>query len=135
MMSWLRRRFITGFFVLVPLVISIVALIWVFGVVDGFTAPLYERYFTLESWRRAHEDVMGWFAAVPPDLLARFLREPTEETFLAVMGVLGAALRFRSGGVPRKDFRVTPALPGLATARSLFAELTSAPREDARPGS
>jgi uncharacterized membrane protein len=31
--------------VLVPLVVSIVALIWVFGVVDGFTAPLYARYF------------------------------------------------------------------------------------------
>ena len=45
MMSWLRRRFVTGFFVLVPLVVSIVALIWVFRVVDGFTAPLYERYF------------------------------------------------------------------------------------------
>jgi uncharacterized membrane protein len=45
MMSWLRRRFVTGFFVLVPIVVSIVALIWVFRVVDGFTAPLYERYF------------------------------------------------------------------------------------------
>jgi uncharacterized membrane protein len=45
MMHWLRRTFITGFFVLVPLVISIVALIWVFAVVDGFTAPLYARYF------------------------------------------------------------------------------------------
>ena len=45
MMTWLRRRFVTGFFVLVPLVVSIVALIWVFRVVDGFTAPLYERYF------------------------------------------------------------------------------------------
>ncbi len=45
MMSWLRRRFVTGFFVLVPLVVSIVALIWMFRVVDGFTAPLYERYF------------------------------------------------------------------------------------------
>jgi uncharacterized membrane protein len=45
MMSWLRRRFVTGFFVLVPLVVSIVALIWVFRVVDGFTAPLAERYF------------------------------------------------------------------------------------------
>ncbi len=103
--------------------------------VNWSVEALYERYFTLESWRRAHQDVMSWFAAVPPDLLARFLREPTEETFLAVMGVLGAALRFPSGGVPRKDFRVTPALPGLATARSLFAELTAAPREDARPGS
>ena len=42
---WLRRRFVTGFFVLVPLVISLVALAWVFRVVDGFTAPLYTRYF------------------------------------------------------------------------------------------
>jgi uncharacterized membrane protein len=57
MMSWLRRRFVTGFFVLVPVVISIVALIWVFGVVDGFTAPLYERYF---------KDYRG--TAVPPGL-------------------------------------------------------------------
>ena len=45
MMSWLRRRFVTGFFVLVPVVISIVTLIWVFGVVDGFTEPLYTRFF------------------------------------------------------------------------------------------
>ena len=46
MMSWLRLRFVTGFFVLVPVVVSIVALIWVFRVVDDFTAPLYERYFS-----------------------------------------------------------------------------------------
>jgi uncharacterized membrane protein len=45
MIVWLRTRFVAGFFVLVPVVISIVALIWVFGVVDGFTAPLYARYF------------------------------------------------------------------------------------------
>ena len=51
MMSWLRRRFVTGFFVLVPLVISIVALLWVFRVVDGFTAPLFERYFRLYHGR------------------------------------------------------------------------------------
>ena len=45
MMSWLRRRFVTGFFVLVPIVISIFALVWVFGVVDGFTEPLFARFF------------------------------------------------------------------------------------------
>jgi len=45
MMSWLRRRFVAGFFVLVPLVISIITLIWVFGVVDGFTEALYARFF------------------------------------------------------------------------------------------
>ena len=43
MMPWLRRRFITGFFVTVPLVISVAAFLWVFGIVDDFTAPLSER--------------------------------------------------------------------------------------------
>ena len=43
MMSWLRRRFVTGFFVMVPLIISIFALLWIFRVIDGFTAPLYAR--------------------------------------------------------------------------------------------
>ena len=42
-MQWLRRRFITGFFVTVPLIISVAALVWVFRVIDGFTAPIYAR--------------------------------------------------------------------------------------------
>lgn len=45
MMNWLRRRFIAGFFVMVPLIVSLVALIWIFGVVDGITEPLYSRLF------------------------------------------------------------------------------------------
>jgi uncharacterized membrane protein len=43
MWLWLRRRFLTGFFVMVPLFISVAALIWIFGVVDGLTTPLYDR--------------------------------------------------------------------------------------------
>jgi uncharacterized membrane protein len=42
-MSWLRRRFITGFFVTVPLVVSVAAFLWIFGIVDDLTTPLYER--------------------------------------------------------------------------------------------
>ncbi len=42
-MQWLRRKFIAGFFVTVPLVISVAALVWVFRVVDGSMAPLFER--------------------------------------------------------------------------------------------
>ena len=42
-MQWLRRRLITGFFVTVPLVISVAALVWIFGIIDGFTAPLAAR--------------------------------------------------------------------------------------------
>ena len=43
MLAWLRRRFITGFFVTVPLIVSVAALVWGFRVVDGVTAPLYQR--------------------------------------------------------------------------------------------
>ena len=42
-MHFLRRSFIAGFFVVVPLFVSVVAIIWVFGLVDGWTSPLYER--------------------------------------------------------------------------------------------
>ena len=42
-MQWLRRNFIAGFFVMVPLFISIAALVWLFNAVDGFTTPLYDR--------------------------------------------------------------------------------------------
>jgi uncharacterized membrane protein len=42
-LQWLRRRFIAGFFVTVPLFITVIALVWLFGVVDGLTSPLYER--------------------------------------------------------------------------------------------
>jgi len=41
--GWLRRSFITGFFVMVPLFISVAAIIWIFNVVDSTTTPLYDR--------------------------------------------------------------------------------------------
>jgi uncharacterized membrane protein len=42
-MHWLRRRFITGFFVTIPLVISVAAIVWIFGIIDRLTAPLATR--------------------------------------------------------------------------------------------
>ena len=42
-MNWLRRNFIAGFFVSVPVVISVAALFWIFQVIDGVMAPLYAR--------------------------------------------------------------------------------------------
>ncbi len=42
-MHWLRRSFIAGFFVTVPLFISVAAFIWIFTVVDGLTTPFYDR--------------------------------------------------------------------------------------------
>ena len=43
MLSWFRRSFIAGFFVTVPLFITIAAFIWIFGIVDGLTSAFYER--------------------------------------------------------------------------------------------
>jgi uncharacterized membrane protein len=42
--SWLRRSFIAGFFVTVPLVISVAAIVWIFRVIDGFVGPVYDAW-------------------------------------------------------------------------------------------
>lgn len=47
-MQWLRRSFLTGLFVTVPLVISVAALVWIFRVIDGFTGPLYTQWLGRE---------------------------------------------------------------------------------------
>lgn len=44
MLQWIRRSFITGFFVTVPLIVSVAALVWIFRVVDGVTAPLVAEW-------------------------------------------------------------------------------------------
>jgi uncharacterized membrane protein len=43
--SYLRRRFVAGFFVTVPLALSLAALVWIFGVADALTSPLVDRVF------------------------------------------------------------------------------------------
>jgi uncharacterized membrane protein len=47
-MHWLRRSFLTGFFVTVPLIISVAALVWIFNVIDGFMGPVYARWLGRE---------------------------------------------------------------------------------------
>jgi uncharacterized membrane protein len=48
MIQWLRRSFIAGLIVMVPLVISVAALVWIFRVVDGTLGPLYAKYLERE---------------------------------------------------------------------------------------
>jgi uncharacterized membrane protein len=48
MVQWLRRRFLAGFFVTVPLVISVAAVIWIFRLIDGFVGPWYARWLGRE---------------------------------------------------------------------------------------
>jgi uncharacterized membrane protein len=47
-MDWLRRSFITGFFVTVPLVISIATFVWIFRSVDGLLGPAFARWIGYE---------------------------------------------------------------------------------------
>ena len=48
MIQWLRRSFIAGLIVMVPLVISVAALVWIFRVVDGTLGPLYAKWLERE---------------------------------------------------------------------------------------
>jgi len=45
MLSWLRRSFIAGFFVTIPLVVSVVAIVWAFRFLDRLTGAVGERLF------------------------------------------------------------------------------------------
>ena len=47
-MHWLRRSLIAGFFVMVPLIISVAALVWAFRLIDGVMATLYGRWLGRE---------------------------------------------------------------------------------------
>ena len=44
MWHWLRRTFLTGFFVTVPLVISVATFVWIFRAIDGFVGPYYATW-------------------------------------------------------------------------------------------
>lgn len=50
-MQWLRRSFIAGFFVTVPLVISVATFVWIFRLIDGVVGPFYAAWL--------HADVPG----------------------------------------------------------------------------
>lgn len=45
MLQWLRRSFIAGFFVTVPLVVSVVAIVWAFRFADRLTSAVGARLF------------------------------------------------------------------------------------------
>ena len=47
-MLWIRRSFIAGFFVTVPLVISVFAFVWIFRLIDGFVGPIFATWLNRE---------------------------------------------------------------------------------------
>ena len=47
-MQWLRRSLIAGFVVIVPLIISVAAFIWLFQLIDGVMGPVYAQWLGRE---------------------------------------------------------------------------------------
>lgn len=47
-MQWLRSSLIAGFVVIVPLVISVAAFVWLFQFIDGVMGPVYVRWIGRE---------------------------------------------------------------------------------------
>ena len=58
-MQWLRRSFITGFFVTVPLVISVAAFVWIFRLIDGFVGLFYDEWLKLMNVGITHAPGLG----------------------------------------------------------------------------
>ena len=59
-MQWLRRSFIAGFFVTVPLVISVAAFVWIFRLIDGFVGPFYAAWLGREVPGPRHPARRRW---------------------------------------------------------------------------
>jgi len=81
---------------------------------------IFERYATLEQSRRALPSRLQWFAPYGPEFLRRFLDEPTEENFFAVMGVIAGVLASGNGEPSAKDYRTYDALPGFEALRQFL---------------
>jgi uncharacterized membrane protein len=87
MWNYLRRRFVAGFFVIVPLALSVAALIWIFGLADALTSPIVERAFGRRvpglgiAVTAAAILVVGFFAA---NVIGRRLLQRAEHYLLHV---------------------------------------------------
>jgi hypothetical protein len=84
---------------------------------------IYERYLTLERRRRADTTRLRWFPPFAEKFLERFLAEPSEANFFALMGVVAGALACSNGELPAKDYRTYAELPGFQALRAFLADV------------
>ena len=87
MIAWLRRNFIAGFFVTVPLAVSVVAIVWVFRFADGLTSGLGARLFG-QPWPGLGIIVTAAFiltvGALTTNVFGQRMLKRSEELFLHV---------------------------------------------------
>jgi hypothetical protein len=93
-------------------------------------ASIYERYFNLMRRRRTHvPPALQWFDEYPPRFLERFMEDPSEQNFFALMGIVAGVIGSRHGLAESKDFRSYERLPGLEASRTFLAECEAASPE------
>ena len=91
MFQWIRRSFIAGFFVTVPLVISVAAFVWIFRLIDGFVGPFYAEW--LDAARSRTVPGLGilttalsccWSGRLATNVIGKRLLQRTEGYLLRV---------------------------------------------------
>lgn len=92
-------------------------------------AAAYERYASLARRWRAKVDYLDWFGGYPAIFLQRFLTDPSEVNFFALMGVIAGALDATPDMGREKDFRTYARLPGFEALRCFLDGMKQ--REDA----
>jgi hypothetical protein len=85
-------------------------------------ASIFARYATLERKHRAGSAAERWFDTYPRVFLERFLRDPTDLHFFALMGVMAGAYMSQRGMTGEKDYRVVDAVLGFDAVCRLLDE-------------
>lgn len=87
---------------------------------DWTPQSVYERYATLERRRRAYPPRLLWLREYPAVFLRRFLDEPSELNFFALMGLIAGTLASPRAGA--KDYRTYGELQGFRALRRFLAD-------------
>lgn len=93
---------------------------------------IYERYFTLERRRRRDTNTLKWFPPYRQRFLKRYLEDPSELNFFAMMGPVAATLARLDGDGREKDYREYGNLPGWKHLRAFYREISSSARARAK---
>ena len=86
-MQWFRRSLIAGFFVTVPLIVSVVSLVWMFQWIDGLMGPYLVRWLGQEVPGLGLLATIAWMligGAVATNVLGRRLVERAEKYLMRV---------------------------------------------------
>ena len=87
-------------------------------------AAIFERYASLQR-RQKHDETQGleWFSEYPQEFLQRFLNEPTDLNYFALMGVIAGSLDDGNQARRAKNYLVTDVADGYDSARKLIEEI------------